>query len=59
MEYLSEGDLHKYLLDMPPLAEQEAGEIVFQLLEGLSFMHDNRFSHRDLKPQVSAHCSIF
>jgi len=52
MEYLELGDLQHYLLQAPPLPEQEAGEITFQILEGLSFMHENQFAHRDLKPAV-------
>ena len=51
MEYLPAGDLHKYLSS--PLPEMEAQHIVFQILEGLHFMHDNGFAHRDLKPAVS------
>ena len=51
MEYLSYGDLHKYLGS--PLPEKEGQHIVFQLLEGLQFMHDKGFAHRDLKPAVS------
>ena len=51
MEYLSNGDLHKYLTS--PLPEKEGLHIVFQILEGLNFMHNNGFTHRDLKPAVS------
>lgn len=51
MEYLPHGDLHKYL--RAPLSEKEGQHIVFQVLEGLRFMHDNGFAHRDLKPTVS------
>ena len=51
MEYLPYGDLHKYLNS--PLPEKEGQHIVSQLLEGLDFMHDNGFAHRDLKPDVS------
>ncbi|KAA6414140.1 MAG: hypothetical protein FRX48_02502 [Lasallia pustulata] len=48
MEYLPEGDLHKYL--STPLPEKEGQHIISQILEGLHFMHDNGFAHRDLKP---------
>ena len=51
MEYLPNGDLHKYLSS--PLPEKEARQIVFQILEGLQFMHDIGFAHRDLKPAVN------
>ncbi|EOO03023.1 putative calcium calmodulin-dependent protein kinase type 1b protein [Phaeoacremonium minimum UCRPA7] len=48
MEYLEHGDLQKHLTG--PLPEVEAKEISSQLVEGLVFMHDNGFAHRDLKP---------
>lgn len=52
MEYLPSGDLYKCLSDRSALSEQEAQDITFQILEAISFMHDNDFAHRDLKPQV-------
>lgn len=51
MEYLPHGDLHQHL--SRPLPEHEGQQIVFQILEGLDFMHDSGFAHRDLKPAVS------
>ncbi|KAI1452649.1 kinase-like domain-containing protein [Annulohypoxylon moriforme] len=48
MEYLEKGDLHKYLTK--PLPEFEVRIITSQVLEGLKYMHDNGFVHRDLKP---------
>jgi len=53
VEYFQHGDLHDYLSSAPPLPEVEAQQITSQILEGLSFMHDNAFAHRDLKPRVS------
>ena len=50
MEYFPYGDLQEYLSE--PLPEKEAQQIVFQILEGVAFMHDNGFAHRDLKPTV-------
>jgi calcium/calmodulin-dependent protein kinase I len=52
MEYLEHGDLHHYLHKSPPFSADVAGEITFQILEGLLFMHENHFAHRDLKPAV-------
>ena len=51
MEYLPDGNLHQYLSS--PLSEKEGQHIVFQILEGLNFMHDKGFAHRALKPAVS------
>ena len=52
MEYLPEGDLEHYMANNTPLSEEAAGDTIYQILEGLSYMHDNRFAHRDLKPGV-------
>lgn len=51
MEFLEYGDLHHYLGS--PLPEPEAKFITGQISEGLVFMHQNDFAHRDLKPAVS------
>jgi serine/threonine protein kinase len=51
MEYFPLGDLQNYL--SLPLPENEVKQITSQVLEGLTFMHDNGFAHRDLKPTVS------
>lgn len=50
MEYLQHGDLQKYLNRSFP--EVQVKDIASQLVEGLGYMHDNGFTHRDLKPAV-------
>ncbi|KAF7552319.1 hypothetical protein G7Z17_g4387 [Cylindrodendrum hubeiense] len=50
MEYIENGDLQKYLVD--PFPEFEAQVIVSQLADGLEFMHNNAYTHRDLKPAI-------
>lgn len=52
MEYLPRGDLSRYLENRLP--EAEASLVILQVLEGLDFMHRNKFAHRDLKPNVSS-----
>ena len=56
MEYLPAGDLSKYI--DPSLPEEQGRQIVYQLLEGLSFMHEAGFAHRDLKPAVSISSAV-
>ncbi|OCL04087.1 kinase-like protein [Glonium stellatum] len=48
MEYFHLGDLSKHMKE--PMHEAHASQITSQVLEGLSFMHENEFTHRDLKP---------
>jgi hypothetical protein len=50
MEYLPLGDLSRYLKD--PLPEPQAASISLQVLEGLRFIYQTNFAHRDLKPNV-------
>ena len=57
MEYLNLGDLQGYLKE--PLPELEARQITTQVLEGLSYMHENGFIHRDLKPGVCKKLLLF
>lgn len=52
MEYFPLGDLQRYLTR--PLPESEAQQITFQILEGVRFMHESHYAHRDLKPAVSS-----
>lgn len=50
MEYARHQDLQKHLTKS--FTESEAGLIASQIAEGLRFMHDNKYAHRDLKPAV-------
>jgi serine/threonine protein kinase len=52
MEFVASGDLQRYLIT--PMAEKDSRQIISQLLEGLQFMHEHGFAHRDMKPQVSS-----
>lgn len=52
MEFFSHGNLRQYL--HVERSESDAKAITRQLLEGLSFIHQEGFAHRDLKPEVGA-----
>ena len=54
VEYFPLGDLRRSMRASPPFPEPEAAEVVRQLIEGVRFMHESGFAHRDLKPGVSA-----
>jgi serine/threonine protein kinase len=49
MEYFQHGTLDEFIKQT--LSEKDARIISLQLLEGLKIMHDEHFTHRDLKPQ--------
>jgi len=59
MEYFENGDLSECLSATSPLPEQEVQDIIFQVLEGVTYMHQNEFAHRDLKPKVFLHRYIY
>lgn len=48
-----EQDLATYLLNAPSsgLSMDQVKSIMYQLLDGISVIHENRIEHRDLKPQ--------
>lgn len=53
MEYFPFGDLQRYISSSTNLQpEAHVREILFQVLKGLQLMHDEGFSHRDIKPGV-------
>ena len=50
MEYFPYGDLSSFI--EKGISEEGIKLITVQLLEGLVIMHENSFTHRDLKPAV-------
>lgn len=51
MEYIQNGDLASQIKD-GNMTERDAKIITLQLVAALKIMHDNKFCHRDLKPEV-------
>ncbi|KXJ05646.1 phosphorylase b kinase gamma catalytic chain, skeletal muscle/heart isoform [Exaiptasia diaphana] len=50
-EFASHGELFDYLTQEVTLSEKKARKIMRQILEAVSFMHEQRIVHRDLKPE--------
>jgi serine/threonine protein kinase len=50
-EYGGGTDLERYLIQSGPLSVAMATEILHQVTEGLSYLHQNGVFHRNLKPQ--------
>lgn len=50
MEFFPHGDLYECV--KAPMEEEEVQIISHQVLEALAFMHQKKFTHRDVKPSV-------
>lgn len=49
LELCENGELQRYLKNLGhPLSEDQAREVMRQLLEGLIYLHSNKILHRDL-----------
>lgn len=56
MEYIEKGTLERYI--SARLMEQDVKSIALQMLTGLKIMHEEGFTHRDLKPQVRRYTAM-
>ena len=51
MEYCRGGDLFDRILELKKFDENQASEIMSQLLSGVNYLHNKGILHRDLKPE--------
>ncbi|KXJ91952.1 hypothetical protein Micbo1qcDRAFT_194935 [Microdochium bolleyi] len=50
MEYVAGGDLGKLILDHGSVIESAGTTLASQLTDALGYLHDNKITHRDVKP---------
>ncbi|KAI0430990.1 hypothetical protein F5Y09DRAFT_306361 [Xylaria sp. FL1042] len=50
MEYVEGGDLGRFVLEEGAIAELYVGIIAWQLVDALGYLHANKITHRDVKP---------
>ncbi|KAI0443302.1 Pkinase-domain-containing protein [Xylaria telfairii] len=50
MEYVPGGDLGKFIQDHGAIAEPHVKTIADQLVDALGYLHNNKITHRDVKP---------
>jgi calcium-dependent protein kinase len=50
-EYLKGGELFHEIVENAPFSEEEAGNIMFQIISAVNYCHNMNIIHRDLKPE--------
>ncbi len=50
MEFIDGIDLDKYLKEVPPFSEDEAKDLLLQIINGIKEIHSLNILHRDIKP---------
>ena len=50
LEYVPDGDLEKYVTETGGFGEEHARYLFKQILEAIEYVHNNGFTHRDIKP---------
>lgn len=51
MELCSKGELFDHIVEKKTIPETEAHDLMFQIISGVKFCHENGIAHRDLKPE--------
>ena len=50
-EYMQGGELYDRILKLKKFTEKDCANIVYQILRGLNYMHQQNIAHRDIKPE--------
>ena len=53
MEYMTGGSVREQILNYGALTEQLTKKYTRQILEGLIYLHENRYIHRDIKCKLN------
>jgi serine/threonine protein kinase len=53
MEYMTGGSVREQILNYGALSEQLTKKYTRQILEGIIYLHENRFIHRDIKCRLN------
>jgi len=50
LEFMEEGTLYSKLKKAGKLSEEDASQLMSDVLKGVTYLHNNGIAHRDIKP---------